>query len=319
MLWEDDTMASLENVSYTKIKSRKKRAGSDVVFNVFLYVLLGLFAIVIIYPMLNVVAYSFSYGFNAVRERVHIFPNKFTFESYKTILFERENIGKAAVATISRTVIGTVTGVFANALLAFIVSRKKFYFRSALSLFWIITIYAQGGLVTTFYLYRKMGLTNSFWVYIIPGIVSGMYVLVMRTYMKSIPDSLEEAAQLEGAGYMRIFWSVISPLCRPVYAAIALFIATTHWNSWFDALLYNKFKPEYSTLQFEVMKIMTSVVAIGTNVTNVTYVHQPQPLEIAPITLRSALAVLTMLPLLIIGLLLQKYYVSGLEIRGVKD
>ena len=135
--------------------------------------------------------------------------------------------------------------------------------------------------------------------------------------MKEIPDSLEEAAQLEGAGYMRIFWSIISPICKPVYAAIALFIATSQWNSWFDALIYNKFTPKYTTLQYEMMKYLTQTAVSG----------QPEiirdfpgtPYKISPLTLRSALAVISMLPLIIIYPFLQRYFVSGIKVKGIKD
>ena len=137
-------------------------------------------------------------------------------------------------------------------------------------------------------------------------------------YFASLPQNglMEEAAQLEGAGYMRIFWSIISPLCKPVYAAIVLFIATTQWNSWFDAYLYNRFKYEYTTLQFEIYKYFNTVTAQPGTITNM---HQPRPYPITPRTLRSALAILTMLPLLIIYPFLQKYFVSGLTVRGIKD
>ena len=316
LLWEDGTMASLENVSYEKIKHRKKRATSDVVFNVIIYTIFTIFAIVTIYPVLNTLAYSFNDGTDAYKGGIHLFPRIWTYKSYEEILFKRESIRQCAIVSLARTLIGTVLGLGANALLAFIISRKRFRFKSALSLFWTITIYAQGGLITTFVLYRKMNLTNSFWVYIIPGLVSGLYVIVMRTYMKGIPDSLEEAAELEGAGYMRIFWSVISPLCKPVYAAIALFIATNQWNSWFDNMLYNRMKPQYTTLQYELMKYFNTVVSQKSDVITM---HQPQPYPFSPRTLRSALAILTMLPLLILYPFLQNYFVAGLTVRGIKD
>ena len=134
--------------------------------------------------------------------------------------------------------------------------------------------------------------------------------------MKSIPDSLEEAAKLDDAGYFSIFWKIISPICMPVYAAIALFIATTQWNSWFDAMIYNRFSPKYTTLQYEMLKYCTYVVSARTDVNSI---HGPQELPISPRTIRSALAILSMLPLLIIYPFLQKYFVSGLTIRGVKD
>ena len=200
---EDNAMASLENVASVKIKIRKKKTPSDIVFDVIVYAVLILFAAVVLYPVINMLAYSFSDGKDAVYGRIHLLPHVWSTKSYESVLFERESIRNGAVTTIARTLIGTAIGVAANAFLAFILSRKKFIFKKVLSLFWIITIYAQAGIIPTLCLYRKLHLDNSFWVYIIPGIISGIYVLVMRTYMKGIPDSLEEAAKLDGAGYVR--------------------------------------------------------------------------------------------------------------------
>lgn len=309
-------MASLENVSREKIRIRKKKATSETVVDVIISVVLILFAIVVLYPLINTVAYSFSDGKDAIYGRIHLLPRVWSLESYKELLTNRISIRNGAVATIARTLIGAAIGVIANAFLAFILSRKEFIYNSALSLFWVITIYAQAGLIPVLCLYRRLHLTQSFWVYIVPGIISGIYVLVMRTYMKSIPDTLEEAAKLDGAGYIRIFWSIISPICMPVYAAITLFIATTQWNSWFDAMIYNRFSPQYTTLQYELMKFFNYVVSSRTLPGTI---HRQGSYPFSPRTLRSALAVITMLPLFIIYPFLQKYFVSGLTIRGVKD
>ena len=309
-------MASLENVSREKIRIRKKKATSETVVDVIISVVLILFAIVVLYPLINTVAYSFSDGKDAIYGRIHLLPRVWSLESYKELLTNRISIRNGAVATIARTLIGAAIGVIANAFLAFILSRKKFIYNSALSLFWVITIYAQAGLIPVLCLYRRLHLTQSFWVYIVPGIISGIYVLVMRTYMKSIPDSLEEAAKLDGAGYIRFFWSIISPICMPVYAAITLFIATTQWNSWFDAMIFNRFSPEYTTLQYELMKYFKQVVSSRTLTGTI---NSQGSYPFSPRTLRSALAVITMLPLFIIYPFLQRYFVSGLTIRGVKD
>ena len=109
---------------------------------------------------------------------------------------------------------------------------KRFLFKKQLSLFWVITMYVNGGMIPTFLLYKGLGLTNSFWVYVIPGMISAFNMLVIRTYMNGLPDSLEESAQLDGAGYFTIFTKIISPLCKPVYATVALFVAVGQWNSW---------------------------------------------------------------------------------------
>ena len=159
-----------------------------------------------------------------------LLPRKFTLKNYQTV-FQKQNLLTGAYISVLRTVVGTFLSLALNAILAFIVSRKKFLFKSQLSLFWVITMYVNGGMIPTFMVYNGLGLTNSFWVYVIPGMISAFNMLVLRTYMQGIPDSLEESAQLDGAGYTVIFVKIISPLCKPVYATIALFVAVYQWNS----------------------------------------------------------------------------------------
>lgn len=118
-------------------------------------------------------------------------------------------------------------------------------------------------MIPTFLLYKGLGLTNSFAVYVIPGMVSAFNMLVIRTYMNGIPNSLEESAQLDGAGYTTIFLKIYSPLCKPVYATVALFVAVGQWNSWFDAMLYNRMNGSLTTLQYELMKLLSSVTNQG--------------------------------------------------------
>ncbi len=144
--------------------------------------------------------------------------------------------------------------------------KKRFMFKKQLSLFWVITMYVNGGLIPTFLLYKGLGLNNSFWVYVIPGMVSAFNMLVIRTYMNGIPDSLEESAQLDGAGYTTIFLKIYSPLCKPVYATVALFVAVGQWNSWFDAMLYNRMNGKLTTLQYELMKLLSSVTNTSSSV-----------------------------------------------------
>ena len=299
-------------------KRKKKMAREDVVFTVFNTIFMVLFAVVTLYPVLNTLAYSFNDGNDAVRGGIHLLPRKWSLDNYEEILFERKGIRVGAKITVYRTVLGTITSLAANALLSFILSRKKFLFKSSLSLFWVITMYATGGLIPTMILFKYLHLTDSFWVYIIPGMVSAFNGMVMRTYMNGIPDSLEESAQLEGAGYMTIFWKIITPLCKPVYATIALFVAVYHWNAWFDAMLYNRLSPEYTTLQFELQKLLTSVSA-STGQTSGTAVTEAAANKITPVTIRAAASIATMAPIIALYPFLQRYFVTGLTIGGVKE
>ena len=239
-------------------KSKAQKSVPDKIFVVLNTLFMIAFVVITLYPVLNTLAISLNDGTDALRGGIYLLPRKFTMKNYVTVL-QKNNLLTGAYITVLRTVLGTVTALFANAILAFIVSRKRFLFKRSLSLFWVVTMYVNGGMIPVFLLYKNLGLTNSFWVYVIPGMVSAFNMLVIRTYMAGIPDSLEESAQLDGAGYMTIFLKIISPLCKPVYATVALFVAVGQWNSWFDAMLYNRMSPEFTTLQYELMKLLSSV------------------------------------------------------------
>ena len=220
------------------------------------------------------------------------------------------------------------TSTTANAMLAYILSRKRFMFRSALYRFWVFTLAAPVALLPQFAIFRSMHLVQTFWVYIIPTLVSVFHVMVMKTYMEAIPDSLEESAQLDGAGYVKIFCSIVSPLCKPVYATIAFFIAVNQWNSWFDAMLYNRMLTKYTTLQYELMKYLTqNAVASSSSISTAessaassqiigTYSYENRP---TPKTLAAAISVVTIIPVIALYPFFQRYFVSSLTIRGIKD
>lgn len=291
-----------------------KHSIGDKIFSLIIGIFMIVFVIVTLYPVVNTVAISFNDGIDAVRGGIYIWPRKFSLKNYETVL-AMQNLITGAKITVARTVLGTLSSLVVNALLAYVVSRKRFLFKKELSLFWVITMYVNGGLIPTFLLYKNLGLTNSFWVYIVPGMISAWNMLVIRTYMSGIPDSLEESAQLDGAGYWTIFVKIISPLCKPVYATIALFVAVFQWNSWFDAMLYNRMKTEYTTLQYELMKLLSSVMQQSGSAENSKYSSS----AITPVTIRAAATVATMLPIVCLYPFLQRYFVAGLTIGGVKE
>ena len=304
----------MENIE-KKNKHRKKSSTADIAFTVFNSIFMILFVVITLYPVINTLAISLNDGTDALKGGIYLLPRKFTFKNYTTVL-QKNNLITGAFIAVARTIIGTVTALVMNAILAFIVSRPRFMFRKQLSLFWVITMYVNGGLIPTFILFKGLGLTNSFWVYIIPGMLSAFNMLVIRTYMNGLPDSLVESAQLDGAGYTTIFIKIISPLCKPVYATVALFVAVGQWNSWFDAMLYNRMSGEYTTLQYELMKLLSSVTstqgASAETMKNATG-------AVTPASVRAAATIITMLPIICIYPFLQKYFVTGLTLGGVKE
>ena len=292
-----------------------KSTTSDKVFTVFNTIIMVLFVVITLYPVLNTLAVAFNDGTDALRGGIHIWPRMWTLNNFTTVL-QKENLLTGAKISVLRTVLGTLLSLFLNAVLAFIISRKEFVFQRSLSLFWVITMYVNGGLIPVFLLYKALGLTNSFWVYVIPGAISCYNMLVIRTYMNnSIPNSLVESAQIDGAGYTTIFVKIISPLCKPVYATVALFSAVGQWNSWFDAMLYNRMSYKYTTLQYELMKLLSSVTNQGTSAEAMKNAAG----AVTPTSVRAAATILTMLPIVCLYPFLQKYFVQGLTLGSVKE
>ena len=292
-----------------------KSTTSDKDFTVFNTIIMVLFVVITLYPVLNTLAVAFNDGTDALRGGIHIWPRMWTLNNFTTVL-QKENLLTGAKISVLRTVLGTLFSLFLNAVLAFIISRKEFVFQRSLSLFWVITMYVNGGLIPVFLLYKALGLTNSFWVYVIPGAISCYNMLVIRTYMNnSIPNSLVESAQIDGAGYTTIFVKIISPLCKPVYATVALFSAVGQWNSWFDAMLYNRMSDKYTTLQYELMKLLSSVTNQGTSAEAMKNAAG----AVTPTSVRAAATILTMLPIVCLYPFLQKYFVQGLTLGSVKE
>lgn len=297
-----------------KAVTRKKTSMGEKVFVFLNGLFMILFVIITLYPVWNTLVISLNNGTDSLRGGLYLWPRMWTLKNFNTVL-HKKNLLVGAYVTVARTIIGTLTALGANAILAYIVSRKRFLFKKQLSLFWVITMYVNGGLIPTFLLYKGLGLTNSFLVYIIPGMISAFYMLVIRTFMVGIPDSFEESAQLDGAGDVIIFTKIISPLCKPVYATVALFCAVGHWNSWFDAMLYNRMNSNLTTLQYELMKLLSSVTNQSTSVESMKNAVG----TVTPTSVRAAATILTMLPIVCLYPFLQRYFVTGLTIGGVKE
>lgn len=297
------------------VRTRKKKSSvGDKVFTIVNTIILTVFVIITLYPILNTLAISFNDGTDALRGGIYLWPRVFTWKNYQTIL-HKQNLLTATEISVLRTVIATVLQLFVTALLAYVLSRKNFIFRKQISLLYVLTMYVNGGLIPTFMLYKGLGLTNSFWVYIIPGMVSAFNMLVIRTYMAGLPDSLQESAEIDGAGHFTIFLRIIVPLCKPVFATIALFIAVYQWNSWFDTMLYNRMRSEYTTLQYELMKLLSAVTNNSSNAETMKNAGN----QVTPASIRAAATIITSLPIVCLYPFLQRYFVAGLTIGGVKE
>ncbi len=295
-------------------KSVIKKSSGDITFIIINTLLLTILCVATLYPILNTLAVSFNEAVDTLTGGVRLLPRKWTVKNYETV-FNMRNLMTGAKISVLRTVIATILQTFVTALIAYILSRKEFYFNKQVSLFYVITMYVSAGTIPTLLLFKDLHLTNTFAVYIIPGMVSAYNMIVIRTFMNGLPDSFVESAQVDGAGHMRIFVKIILPLCKPVLATVALFVAVGQWNSWFDVLIFNAQREDLTTLQYELMKLLSSVSQQSADpnaMKNATSMVTPE-------SVRAAATMVTAFPIVCLYPFLQRYFVSGLTIGGVKE
>jgi putative aldouronate transport system permease protein len=297
---------------------RKKLKLSSILYSGVIGLILTVFVIITIYPILNTLAVSFNDALDSMRGGIYIWPRKWSLTNYSTVI-HKNSITTGLYISVLRTVVGTALQLSVTALISFVLSRKNFVFSKPISMLFVLTMYVNGGLIPSFLLLRNLGFMNSFWVYIIPGMVSAFNMLVIRTYMNGLPDSLEESAMMDGAGYFMVFTKIIVPLCKPVFATVALFIAVGQWNSWFDTMLYNRMADNLTTLQYELMKLLSSVSQLSGDANTSAVTSSVNSIQVTTKSVRSAATILTCLPIVALYPFLQRYFVTGLTIGGVKE
>ncbi|WP_225998961.1 carbohydrate ABC transporter permease [Paenibacillus sp. BJ-4] len=290
---------------------------SEKLFDLFNYILMAFIVVVTLYPFLNVLAISLNNSTDTVRGGIYIWPRQFTLENYKTI-FQYDGLLQGLQVSILRTVVGTVLGLICASMLAFTLSRVDFRARKFISTFLALTMYFSGGMVPVFILMRDLQLLGTFWVYIFPGLISAFNVFVIRSFMDGLPYALQESAKLDGANDFTIYWKIILPLCKPVLATIALFLAVNQWNAWFDTYLYNGTASQWTTLQYELMKVLQSTQQGGSSMTNSNDMAK-QMAQISPESIKMAITITVTLPILLVYPFLQKYFVGGMTLGAVKS
>ena len=302
--------------------AKVKRSGSVVktgkVFPVCNAIFLILLMFVTLYPVLNTVAYSFNDGTDALRGNIGLWPRVFSLESYRSILSDKA-VYQAAWISASKTVITTILNLFWTSMLAYVLSRREFLLRKVFTVLFVLTMYVNAGLIPNYLLISKtLGLGNSYLVYIIPTMFSCFNMIVIRTYIQGLPEALVESARIDGAGDLRAFWQIIFPLCKPVLATVALFVAVGSWNSWFDTYLYNGGKKELYTLQY-LLKMKLATTQASSNAAKATADALTTSAQTTPVTIRCAITVIATVPILVVYPFLQKYFVTGIALGSVKE
>ena len=297
-----------------QLKQGKVKKG---IFSVIRHLVLALLAFIWLVPIAWLLLTSFSTdkGINFTR----FVPESFTMWNYVSIMTQPDSVAQFPRWFMNTLVVACFNCVISTCfvlMVAYAISCCRFKGRKLLQNLSVTVNLFPGvlAMIAVYFVLKYMNLTNSFWVYVIPGMVSAFNVLVMRTFMEGLPSALEESAMIDGANDFTIFTRIISPLCKPVYATVALFVAVGQWNSWFDAMLYNRMNTQYTTLQYELMKLLSSVMQQSGSATTG---GNTATAAVTPVTVRSAATVVTMLPIILLYPFLQRYFVSGITIGSV--
>jgi putative aldouronate transport system permease protein len=294
----------------------RNRSLGDSIFSITNGIFMLLVMVVTLYPFLNTIAVSFNNGLDTIRGGIYLWPREWTLQNYVSV-FQNPNLTQAAFVSVARTVVGTVVQLFCTAMLAYVLSRKEYMFNKLVTTLFVMTMYFSGGLIPGYMLIKQEGLLNSFWVYIIPGLIGVFNMIVIRTYIQGLSEGLIESAKMDGAGDFRIFMRIVLPLSKPVLATVALFIAVGQWNSWFDSMLYTAGNRNLTTLQYELMKLLSSATSQGGTVNVDSFKNVTN--MVTPVSIRAAITVVTAMPIVLLYPFLQKYFVTGLTIGGVKE
>ena len=289
-----------------------------VVFQTFNAIVMLALAVVTLYPFLNTLAVSFNAGNDTIRGGIYLWPRIWTDQNYKAV-FAGGTIYHAFWVSVARTIIATVLSLFLTSMLSYAVSRKEYVFRKPVTILIVMTMYFNAGLIPTYFLIKDLHLLNNFLVYIIPGLISAFNMIVIRTYMQTLPEGLIESAKVDGAGDFRTFFSIILPLCQPVLATVALFVAVGQWNSWFDTFLYASSKQNLSTLQYELMKLLSSASFTNTNPAVANSSAGAALNMVTPASIRASITIVASVPILVVYPFLQKYFVHGMQLGSVKE
>lgn len=298
----------------------KVKTGKDVItLNVIAYSFCGLMALMCLVPFLMIIAGSFSSEAAITQNGFSLWVQDFSLEAYKTVFREPTVVFKAYAVTIGLTIVGTVVGLLFQTMTAYVLSRKDFEWRNGFSFFFYFTTLFSGGLVPTFVLYTQtLKLQDSYLALLLPLLFSVYNLLIMKSYITAIPDSLIDAAKIDGCGEVRTLFQVIMPLIKPALATVGLFIALAYWNDWYNAMLYIKAESRYP-LQYFLYQQVNNIEAykklISNNAVNSSVVSA---MALPTQTLKMALTIVVTGPIILAFPMVQKYFVQGITIGAVK-
>lgn len=296
------------------MKKVKKQNTNDRVFMVCVYIFVIICTFAALYPMVYTVSMSISGPEHVAVNDIFFLPKGFSTQAYK-LVFEDKEIWGAYGNTIWYTVVGTISSVILTMISAYPLSRRRFFLRKKLMLFVMFTLYFSGGMIPMFLLINKIGLYNTRWACIFPYLISAWNLIVCKSFLESIPETLEEAASIDGASPYRVFAQIFIPLSKPIIAVMTLFYAVGQWNAYFAAMMYlpdAKLHPIQMYLRKILILSNTQSSMGGSSMGGFER-------SLATQQLKYAVIIVTILPILAVYPFVQKYFVKGVMIGSIKE
>lgn len=293
-------------------RGRRRRSTGEWVADVFVVVILAVLAIATLYPFLFELTISLSSAADTQQPGLHILPLHPTATAWQAVL-SSSGILHAYLNTIIRAAAATVITLILTAMMAYPLAQRSFPHRRVLNFLLLFSLLFSGGFIPLFLLVKNLGLLDSRWSLILPGAVGAMNVILMRNFFQAIPDELIDAARTDGASEMRILFTIVLPLSKPVLAVVGLWTALANWNAWFDALLYIN-DPDKQVLQMFIRNTVVTQANPILSGTNPAFLDSPPTTQ----SLSAAAVMIATLPIIILYPFLQKYFARGILLGSVK-
>lgn len=295
-----------------KNKNTIRRSRGEKIFTVFNYVFFTVLCLIMLYPFWHVVMMSFSSVEATAKGGIFLWPKGFNLDTYQKV-FKDPSIWSGYLTTVIVTIFGTIFGTLMTAMMAYPLSKKSIPFGKIMSFLVLFTMIFSGGMIPGYLLMKNLHLIDNRLALILPGLVGAYNVIIMKNYFMSIPESLEESAKLDGANEVTIFWKIILPLSKATVATIALFTAVGYWNDYFSSVLYINTKSKWAlqaVLRYMLTNTNQAMQAAGVSVAAST--------NVTAATIKAASVVVATVPILCVYPFVQKYFVKGVMIGGVK-
>lgn len=301
-----------------KVRNHIARKPSDYLFDGLIYLLFGLFTILCVFPFYYLFINTISDNDKVVSGLVNFYPIGLHFNNY-IALKDVADLGSSVIVTVARTIIGTALMVIVSAWAGYLVTKQKMWRRSLWYRALVITMYFNAGLIPWYMNMLMLGLTDNFLAYILPGMIAPYNIILVKTYIESIPGSLEESAVIDGASTLTVFRKIILPLSVPILATISIFGAVGNWNSFQDSLLLMSNNPKLYTLQHRLYIYLNQSSNLSALVSGSGGLStQAAQNMLSSKVIKYTVSMVTIIPILLVYPFMQRYFVKGIMLGAVK-